>query len=437
MKRIGWVLLALVGLLLVGNAVMSWRVESQFASRVEAIRKGGDPASIAELAPPAIPPEVNAAAKMDALAPRLAAFSKEYAAFYNTPLGKAYETRGDGQPPTAEQVAALRTILDKYTDLEQQIVAAAACNQYASTMDFSLGFNKYLQVQLPQLTRIKDVTRMVEWRTQVLEADGLYADAIERWLGALQLARLHEQEPSLVAYLVTIAVRGAATAGIYRALEAGSIDAELHDKIDVELARHDDPQALDRVLKNERAISVSASLDQINQASGAMRRLVGWGMMWHFVGPFDYYDDVLTTIGQPWPTVKAKLLAPVPGGKLPPTGHGILADLLQESIAAAVRADRRKTASVRSLRAINALQAFAAEHGREATGLDELGLPKSATMDPFSAGPLVARHTDAGWLVYSIADNGIDDGGTFKDVLDYGYGPKTPPVGEAPDENKE
>ncbi len=436
MKRIGWVLLALVGLLLVGNAVMSWRVESQFASRVAAIRQAGDPASIAELQPAAIPPEVNAAAKMDALAPRLAAFSKEYAAFYYTPLGKAYEARGDGQPPTAEQVAALREMLDKYTDLEQQIAAAAACNQYASTMDFSLGFNKYIEVQLPQLTRIKDVTRMVEWRTQVLKADSLHAEAIERWLTVLQLARLHEQEPSLVAYLVSIAVRGAATAGIFRALEAGPIDVELRDRIDVELARQDDPQTINRVLRNERAISVSASLDQINQPSGAMRRLVGWAMMKHFVGPFDYYDSVLAEATKPWPAAKAMFLAP-PGGELPPTGHGILADLLRDSIAAAVRADRRKTASIRSLRAINALQAFAAEHGREATGLDELGLPKVATMDPFSAGPLVARHTDAGWLVYSIADNGIDDGGTFKDVLDYGYGPKAPPVGEAQGDSEE
>jgi hypothetical protein len=139
------------------------------------------------------------------------------------------------------------------------------------------------------------------------------------------------------------------------------------------------------------------------------------------VGLLDYYDKVLADATKPWPAVQAKFYAV--GGKLPPTGDGIMADLLQDSIAAAIRADRRKLGNIRALRAITALQAFAAELGREATGLDELGLPAAAMADPFSAGPLVARHTDTGWIVYSVADNGVDDGGVFADVRDYGFGP--------------
>jgi hypothetical protein len=100
-----------------------------------------------------------------------------------------------------------------------------------------------------------------------------------------------------------------------------------------------------------------------------------------------------------------------------------MADLLQPSIAAALTADRRNLGKIRALRAISALQAFAAEHDREATGLAELALPAAAIADPFSAGPLVARDTDAGWLVYSVGDNGVDDGGSLGDIRDYGFGP--------------
>ena len=37
---------------------------------------------------------------------------------------------------------------------------------------------------------------------------------------------------------------------------------------------------------------------------------------------------------------------------------------------------------MRALRIFNALRQFAAENGREAAGLEELGLPEQATMDP-------------------------------------------------------
>ena len=82
LKRLGIGAALIVGLLLVVNAFMSWRVETRFQAKVEAIRAAGDPASIAELKPEPIPAEENAAAHMDKLEPRLNEFSKEYGDFY-------------------------------------------------------------------------------------------------------------------------------------------------------------------------------------------------------------------------------------------------------------------------------------------------------------------------------------------------------------------
>ena len=78
------------------------------------------------------------------------------------------------------------------------------------------------------------------------------------------------------------------------------------------------------------------------------------------------------------------------------------------------------------LRAFNALQAYAENNGREASGLADLDLPPEATIDPFSGQPLIVKHTDKGWRIYSVGEDGVDDGGAFKDNKDYGLGPPSP-----------
>ena len=52
-KRWGIGAAIVLGVLLVLNGVMSWRTETRFRRLVAAIRQEGDPASIAELLPPA------------------------------------------------------------------------------------------------------------------------------------------------------------------------------------------------------------------------------------------------------------------------------------------------------------------------------------------------------------------------------------------------
>ena len=414
LTRLGIGAALIVGLLLIANAFMSWRVETRFQAKVEAIRAAGDPASIAELKPAPIPADENAAAHIDKLEPRLSEFQKEYIAFYKTPLGKAYEALDEGEPATAEQLAAMKTLLDTYVDLEEMIAAAAAAPFYASTADFSLGFQKFLDVQLPRLTRIKDAARMADWRTEVLMAEGRRDDTVRRWLQLLQLAKLHESEPSLISFLVSVSVRSAAIHGIHRALDAGPVSTEVHEELDRELARQDDPASIEKALRLERAISVSASLEQTSgPAPASWVGLVGWPVKGQFIAPLDFYEQVLPMADLPWPEIQKKFAK---GGALSaPTGHGVLADLLLPAFDAAIRASRRDIALIRSLRIINALQQFAEKNGREATGLAELELPKSAMIDPFSGKPLIAKHIDDGWLVYSVMENGVDDGGDFEE----------------------
>ena len=69
---------------------------------------------------------------------------------------------------------------------------------------------------------------------------------------------------------------------------------------------------------------------------------------------------------------------------------------------------------LRALRIFNAATKFREEKGHEASGLDELAMPKDATIDPFSGQPLKMKLTKEGWIIYSVMKNGVDDGGDFK-----------------------
>jgi hypothetical protein len=51
-----------------------------------------------------------------------------------------------------------------------------------------------------------------------------------------------------------------------------------------------------------------------------------------------------------------------------------------------------------------------------------------ATLDPFSGKPLVVKRIEDGWMVYSVGENGIDDGGSFVDQKDWGLGPRKKPA---------
>jgi hypothetical protein len=429
-KRWGIGAVIVLGVLLVLNGVMSWRTETRFRRLVAAIRQEGDPASIAELKPEPIPDDDNAAAQIDRLTPRLNQFSKEHGRFYKTDVGKSLDNLQPGERPNAEQIAAMRSILDKYSDLEQMVVQAADSPSYASTADFSLGFRDYLEAELPRMSRIRDLARFINWRVQVLTADGQRDEAVERALDMLRLSKLSEAEPSIVSFLITVAVRNIALHDVYYVLTAGPVTADTHQRIDQLLQSLEDPNTLQKTLRTERALSVSASIEQGWEMAPAAIGWLTWPVKRHFIAPIEYYERLLPLADRPWYEVKPQFSS---GGALSaPTGMGVLADLLAPAIKNAFEAASRSTAAIRSLRVFNALQQFATKNGREASGLEELELSAEATTDPFTGRPLIVRRTDGEWSVYSVGENGVDDGGAFERAKDCGFGP-TPVTESAKD----
>ena len=187
---------------------MSGRAGAQLESRLAVMRAAGDPASIADLAPAPIPDDKNAAVYLERIGPRLSEFSRDHARFTNTPLGQAYEEGQDrGEPATPEQLFEMRLILINYEDIDEALVQAAKCDRYVSRLDYSRLFTDFVEAAIKTQGNIRTAGRFVNWRMEVLIADGFPEDALEYGLRMLRLARLYESEPTIVPFLVGISVR--------------------------------------------------------------------------------------------------------------------------------------------------------------------------------------------------------------------------------------
>jgi hypothetical protein len=404
-----------LGVLLVGNAIMAWQAAGRQSDFKAAIRAQGDPASIADLKPKPIPDDQNAAAQVAALTSELKAFEKDHVAFLqDTDLGKAYD-KSDALP-TAEQAAAMRKILGKNAAMKGAIDRAAACDAWASVADFSVGHAVFLEQLLRRVQNFRSVMRYARWELDVLAAEGRRDDAVRRAIDILKLSRLHESEPTLVAYLVSAAVRGTAIDGINKTLAAGPISAEVRRALDEELARADRPGQFAAILRLERGAAMDASLTVADPVS----RVLGWPATGHYLGAYKMLGEVIALADGPWPEFRKHTKNW--GARNVDTGHGVLANLLAPAIAASVQARDRDLGLIRSLRALNALQGFEEREGRQATGLKDAGLPGEATIDPVTSSPLLATRGERGWTVYSVGKNEKDDGGDFYDWLDVGVG---------------
>jgi hypothetical protein len=230
-------------------------------------------------------------------------------------------------------------------------------------------------------------------------------------------------EPGLVSFLSSAGARGNVVDGIYDALNRGPLSAPTRRALDQELAHYDDPQRLVRVFRTEQAISMAITAESANHIKPVWLRYVfGWPMRSHFLSALDSYDRHLALAARPWHEVRNEFGA----ANSRSNDARALGDLLSPALGAVHQAYARTLTMMRGLRIFNALTEYREMHGREASGLEELALPREATIDPYSGTPLKLKHVEEGWLIYSVMDNAADDGGDYRQMKDAGLAPPGP-----------
>jgi len=101
-----------------------------------------------------------------------------------------------------------------------------------------------------------------------------------------------------------------------------------------------------------------------------------------------------------------------------------------EQVQQATRSIARGVAVSHAARVALAVDGYRRSSGRLPGMLSELNLDRDTTLDPFSGQPLRYRVAGDGFTVYSVGDNGRDDGGALDELLAKGA---MPGRGQRPD----
>jgi len=437
--RIAIVVAMIMAILLGINAYLVWRNGARLEAQLAELRAAGEPTSLKDLARPSIPPEKNAATylrreerdiqaiddEMSKLEEELneAEFKKwREKPFFTeeelkrmTSMAYRYFTFDAGKYSAAEQGMAWK-IFDAHPKVIPLLESAAACPDYDPQFDYAdMGFCDL--TILEHITKHRVLTRVLKVKGALLLARGRREDALASMTLLLRLCRHFDRDPMFLGYLVAIACRGTAITQANEVLQSGPTGKQARDALERELSQFDAAQAYTWAMKSERAWVIDPSPGRSWWAYFGLRA-VGYESESYLLNVF---DDYLAAASQPyWEAQPIQLRSQPPRYLL--TLHASIKDLRQPFDTTRLAMDRER-ALVRALRVLNALQVKAAPDAKEPPKLSDLGLPPEATIDPFNGQPLRVKRVPQGWLVYSVGQNLIDDGGDYESGADVGIGP--------------
>lgn len=301
-------------------------------------------------------------------------------------------------------------------------------------------------VLLPGMGNLRSLAKIIVVDGRRLEAAGRPREAMENYLAVMRSGRHAADGVTMIEGLVGMAVWTLGTDALIGAIMRGGVDADTLTWVDKQLDDAGRPPTLERGLAGEQAIGV-AIVDELCARFMRIPRNLG------VVGSGNFVDGEFPPMGfadaDGWVRLELRLgqlVTPdraikrhmreyydrerlrAAGGLRHPAGSptdvdddstlapkwdcvsGMMLPALSRSRTIAAKTVARAAA----LRAVHRLRGHAMSHAGEfPESLEELFAPDELSMvaDPFGDGSLVYRRTAAGWILYSVGPNGIDDGG--------------------------
>ncbi|HET6883035.1 MAG TPA: hypothetical protein VFI31_22900 [Pirellulales bacterium] len=400
---VGGVLLSLA---LIVFAFLNWRAGVCLEQQLRPLREAGEPITIADLAPPPVPPERNALTYLRRAEKTVLAMNQELSPLRDKP--EDYYERGRLNERGVDLVEAT---LNSYPDVFPLIQQAADAPEYVSDQDYTLPPPAFLDPYLQKVQLSRAFARLLQWRADLLLARHEREASLRNGLVLLRLDRHFQKEPMLVAYLVAVAVQSMAVEQIVSALEDGPLAPELHHQVDAEISRHLASRAFVSAIESDRAYGIDS-----------FRVFRKFGVPWTFKqDECDYLKRMAKEIeiGASPRYQSEKAVAQMNADT---QGAGPLTMHMLPALEAAREAQQRSRTRLQCLSVLNALTQHDNE-GTAAAALDDLNLPDDIKLDPYNGQPLKVKRLESGWLVYSVGPNLKDDGGKIEKSEDVGVGP--------------
>ena len=422
-----WTLLVLVVLL---GAYGSYRIVLRIRvnARLDEIRAAGEPVTWAELdAWYALPPGVENAADVMGRA-----FEKY--AQWDDEKTEALPVVGKAElPPLTESLDDdTKTLIVEYLADNAEalkLLHAVAQIEYSR---YPVDFTQYFEAPMPHLGQLRNGARLLMLEA-IIHADANESDAaVKSVADILGVVRTMRHEPMLISQLVAIACRSLATHAGEQVMNRTALsDAQLQ-RLQRMFFDAPDPCGMAVAFIGERCLgaemcrrSLSEMKDFFMQCSGsALSGIMGISLARYRLSGMEdldvavYLDGITGCVnachlppGQRSAVVKRIVAEIMPSSKT----H--LLFYFMPAINRAVTLDLMHIAELSTARTAIAVQRYGQANGHYPVTLDEL-IPDyldAVPVDPFDGQALRYKTIDAGFVVYSVGEDGQDQGGAKRD----------------------
>ncbi len=420
-------LLVLLVIIIAGFVCFRIILRSKLNARLDAIREAGYPATCAELDAWYTIPESaeNAAGTL------IDSFSR-YEKWEGEEKRKLLPVVGQSKLPlrTEPLTEGTKALITEYLADNQQALEllhkGAAIEHSRYPVDLSRGF----ECLLPDISNIRDGARLLNLEAVFRAENGKPGQAFDSITSTFGLARSLSKEPILVSQLVRIACQALAVSALEHVINRTEFTDERLADLSQTLVNAEDPCAMTRAFVGERCMGLSffkmpaAQIPQVLDLFDRHTHLLGVLTIWlyRFVGLADM--DIIA-----YTDVVDKYLKAI---QLPPHKRLDAVDVIEENIkkiskihillrfmpafSRCTTIDVRIAAQLRTARTGLAIERYRLATGKLPDTLVELtptyldAVPK----DPFDGKELRYKKLEIGFVVYSIGEDGSDDGGKEK-----------------------
>ena len=424
-KKVFQTLIILLIVIIAVFALFRITVRSKLNARLDAIRAAGYPATCAELdAWYTIPESAENAA--DTFRDSFSHLDKweENRKRKLLPIVGEAELPPRTEPLTEETKSLIAQYLADNRQALELLHKGAAVEHSRYPIDLSKGF----EALMPDLSNIRESARLLKLEA-ILDAENdkpeQAADSIKSSFG---LARSLSKEPILVSQLVRIACQALAVSTLeYTINRTEFTDKQLTD-LGRTLVNAEDPCAMPRAFVGERCAGLSifkmpaAQIKQVADGDSSSLAVIAFSL-YKFSGLADtdavmYADlmgDYLKAIQLP-PYKRQDAVDAVSKRVDSVSKIHVLLRLFMPALSRVTTLEVRSIAQLHTARAGLAVQRYRLAAGRLPDTLAELvpayldAVPK----DPFDGKELRYKKLETGFVVYSIGEDGSDDGGKEK-----------------------
>ncbi len=375
--------------------------------------------------------------------------------------GYAHELIGEAgsRPWTSEQIPALaQWVAHNEKPLDLLVEASKRPRYYSPSPNMLDGSNDMLfAMLLPDVQMMRTALRALQVRAMWHLGEGRSVEAWQDLLACHRLARLTSENFTLVGQLVGMAIEGVSCTGTSQFLHHADLDAEAARQILAELQKLGPASActrsidqgerlfyLDTVMhlateKEDGLASVVEDLGIPSEWGVVFRARIDWntllrkGNVWYDAlvaaaklpsrekrnAAFDRIDEKLGQISSRSNRPSAWVGSVLSSKRRTEMASDILLSLILPATSAAFNAEDRTSTQLELTRLAAALAVYRAEQGAYPEQLAELvpGVLPKLPVDLYSGhlhldrSFLYERKDDGGFLLYSVFENGIDDGG--------------------------